>query len=91
MTDDKDPLIDRIWKWLDWLSLGILLINIPVFIWIGTLPPLARRGDIRRLIFNLVGFPLILIGIGGIVYGGYIFLKRTLNLGNFESTKKTSM
>ena len=36
---------------------------------IETLPPLARRGDIRRLIFILVGFPLILIGIGGIVYG----------------------
>ncbi|MBE9524173.1 MAG: hypothetical protein IMY76_03680 [Chloroflexi bacterium] len=56
----------------------------------GTLLPLARQGDIRRLIFNIVGLPLILIGIGGIFFGGYTFLKSTQQIGSLEANQNNT-
>jgi hypothetical protein len=85
MTDEKNLWIDLIWKWIGWVSLSIFVASMLVSIWVETLVPIARAGDTKRLIYNLFGVPLILIGIGGIFFGGYVFLKNMLQIGSLES------
>lgn len=68
---------DRIWKFLGIAALVIFIGSILWSMWVDTLYPLIRAGDIRAVIFNLIGLPLILIGVGIFVYGGYLFVKRT--------------
>jgi hypothetical protein len=85
MTDEKNLWIDRIWKWIGRFSLSIFVASMLVSIWVETLIPIARAGDTHRLIYNLLGIPLILIGLGGIIFGGYLFLKNMLQIGSLES------
>ena len=46
-------------------------------IWSETLLPLMRKGDLRGLSLNMTGIPLILLGVGLLVYGGIQFVNRT--------------
>ncbi|MFQ5410287.1 MAG: hypothetical protein ACE5FI_17900 [Anaerolineales bacterium] len=42
---------------------------------VETLLPLARSGDWRALVFNLIGIPLILLATAMIVYGGLLVVR----------------
>jgi hypothetical protein len=42
--------------------------------------PLYREGNIRALVFNILGFPVLLLATGVFVYGGLVFLAYTFNL-----------
>ena len=85
MPEGKPPLIDRIWKWLGWVSLVFFIASILISIWAETLIPIMRAGDTRALVFNIIGLPVILIGTGAVIYGGYIFIRSTLKLGTLEA------
>jgi len=87
MTDEKNLWIDRIWKWIGWVSLSIFVASMLISIRVETLIPIARAGDAKRFIYNLLGVPLILIGIGGIVFGGYVLLKNMLQIDSLESCR----
>jgi len=73
----------RIWKVIGILALAAFVGSILWSMWVDTLRPLIREGDSQAVFFNLVGLPLILIGVGIFVYGGYVFVRDTFgSFGN---------
>ncbi|MEN8171787.1 MAG: hypothetical protein ABFS03_02805 [Chloroflexota bacterium] len=85
MTDDKPPLIDRIWKWIGWISLVSFVGFFLLSIWIETLIPLIDAGDTRAVVRNILGTLLILIGMIGILYGGFYLFRNTLRINSLEA------
>jgi hypothetical protein len=53
-------------------------------LWFDTIFPLIRQGDWAGLLFHLVGVPVILVGTGAIVYGGFRALCNMFDLGSNE-------
>jgi hypothetical protein len=47
-----------------------------------TLLPLYRNKEFGELIYNIVGIPVLLIGVGIFAYGGWIFARDTSRLMN---------
>jgi hypothetical protein len=45
-----------------------------------TLFPLYKSGQQDEFLYNIIGFPIILIGTGIFVYGGIVFYRDTKNL-----------
>jgi hypothetical protein len=75
----------RLFAWLGGpLLLGALLWSI----WSHSLPSLIERGATRALILNLVGVPILLVGVGILLYGGYIFGRDTTHLFRSERYQK---
>lgn len=75
----------RIWKVIGILVLAAFVGSILWSMWVDTLLPLIREGDSRAVAFNLVGLPLILVGVGIFVYGGFVFVRDTF--GSFGDEK----
>lgn len=69
----------RIWKWIGLVALAAFVGSILWSMWVDTLYPLIREEDWRAVAFHLIGLPLILLGAGIIVYGGYVFVLRTFS------------
>ena len=46
-------------------------------IWSETMLPLIQRGDMRGLTLNMIGIPLILLGVSLLAYGGIKFVNQT--------------
>jgi hypothetical protein len=67
----------RIWKFIGIAALIILAGSVLWSMWVDTLRPLIVAGDSRAVVFNLIGLPLILIGVSIFVYGGYVFVRDT--------------
>ena len=75
----------RIWKVLGILALAAFVGSILWSMWVDTLQPLVREGDSQAVAFHLVGLPLILVGVGIFVYGGFVFVRDTV--GSFGNEK----
>jgi hypothetical protein len=67
----------RIWKFIGIVALVIFVGSILWSMWVDTLRPLILAGDTRAVIFNIIGLPLILVGVALFAYGGYVFVKDT--------------
>lgn len=73
----------RIWKVIGILALAAFVGSILWSMWVDTLRPLIQEGDSWAVAFNLVGLPLILLGVSIFVYGGYVFVRDTFtSFGN---------
>ncbi|MCB8945946.1 MAG: hypothetical protein H6658_19545 [Ardenticatenaceae bacterium] len=68
----------RVGKFIGTAVLVIFVGSILWSMWAETLYPLIRAGDWRSVVLHLVGLPLILVGVGMFVYGGYVFVRGTL-------------
>lgn len=69
------------------VALGIIAITL-VSTWSYTLPHLIESGDTRDLILHLVGMPILLIGLGTLLYGGFVFGRDTTSLFHSERYQK---
>jgi hypothetical protein len=72
--------LDIFFRWIGWLILVGFITSILWSMWADTLKPLIQTGDIRALLFNILGLPIILLGTGIFVYGGLLFLRRTFTV-----------
>lgn len=79
MAKKKSSTSDVVFRWLGWLVLIGFVGSILWSMWVDTLQPLIRAGDTQALIFNLVGLPIILLGTGIFVYGGFRFVRATFH------------
>lgn len=79
MSKKQTSTSDTIFKWIGWFVLIGFVGSILWSMWVDTLQPLIRAGDTRGLIFNLVGLPIILLGTGIFVYGGFRFVRATFH------------
>jgi hypothetical protein len=79
MDKKKTSTSDVVFRWLGWLIVIGFVASILWSMWVDTLQPLIRAGDVQALIYNLVGLPIILLGTGIFVYGGVRFVRATLN------------
>ena len=68
---------NRIWKFIGIAVLIVFVGSILWSMWAETLQPLIAVGDSRAVMFNLIGLPLILVGVSIFVYGGYVFVRDT--------------
>ena len=69
-------------NWGKIVVIGVGLLFVGSIIWsfiTETLMPLMAAGDAGAVGRNLVGFPIILLGTGFIVYGGFVFVRDTFS------------
>ena len=76
---------DRIWKFIGIAALVVLIGSVLWSMWAETLYPLIEAGDSRAVVLHLIGLPLILVGVGIFVYGGFVFVIGTF--GTFSDEK----
>jgi hypothetical protein len=77
MTESHPPGKTRFWRVIGLLIAIVITSAILWSIWSETLLPLLREGDMRGLWLNLIGIPMILLGVAMLVYGGIKFVDRT--------------
>jgi len=75
----QQPGTSFIGKFIGMIILAACLASVLWSMWVDTLLPLIRAGDLRALVFNLLGLPLILVGVGIFVYGGLVFVRNTFD------------
>lgn len=73
------PQSTQIWKYVGIALLIAFVGSILWSMWVDTLRPLIQAGDPLAVLYNLIGLPLILIGTGIFVYGGYVFVRDTFS------------
>lgn len=61
-------------------GIGVLLVIILWSVATETLVPLYNSKMHSELIYNMFGIPVLLIGVGIFVYGGWVFVRDTRNL-----------
>ena len=89
---NNQDISTRIWKFIGLAALAVFVGAILWSMWVETLRPLFRQGDTAAIINNLVGLPLILIGVGIFVYGGIVFVRDTFGaLGDEAMQKNTAV
>lgn len=49
-------------------------------VWSETMRPMIRAGNTAGVVYHLVGIPIILVGLGLFVYGGFRFLRNIFDL-----------
>lgn len=77
MKKNQPSTSDKLFRWLVWLLVIGFVASILWSMWVDTLQPLIQSGDKRAVLFNLIGLPVILLGTGVIVYGGFLFVRGT--------------
>ncbi len=80
----------HIWKFIGLTALAVFVGSILWSMWVETLRPLFRQGNTAAIINNLVGRPLILIGVGIFVYGGVVFMRDTFGALRDETMQKNT-
>lgn len=71
-----------------WISLGVLFIGSIIWsIIFETILPLIRANAISELVLNIVGIPVILIGMIIFVRGGWIFVRDVISIMDIEEIK----
>ncbi|HUF00643.1 MAG TPA: hypothetical protein VMN99_15420 [Anaerolineales bacterium] len=73
----QQPDTGRFWILIGITALAALVGSVLWSMWVDTLRPLIQAGDLRAVVFNLIGLPLILVGVGIFVYGGVVFVRDT--------------
>lgn len=65
--------------WAVLIAAGTLFVGSILWsLWFDTLLPLWQAGDTRAVAFHAVGVPVIFIGLGVFVHGGWVFVRDTL-------------
>jgi len=70
---------------------AVIVVLIIIVLWsvvTETLLPLYKNREYNELIYNLFGIPIILLGTGIFVYGGWVFYRDTRNI--FDNPQLTS-
>ncbi|WP_338688606.1 hypothetical protein [Haloferula helveola] len=63
-----------------WIVGGGLVAAMVVSFVVETILPLHRAGRTAEMLFNLVGFPIVLLGTGVFVWGGAVFVRDTFRV-----------
>jgi hypothetical protein len=88
MTGSDEETKRKIFKFAFFSACVVLLIIILWSVVTDTLLPLYRSKEYGELIYNIIGIPLILIGTGIFVYGGWVFYRDTRNI--FDNPRLTN-
>ncbi|MCI0519442.1 MAG: hypothetical protein L0Z70_04210 [Chloroflexi bacterium] len=84
MDKPKFTLPDWFWPVLGRALLILFVGALTLSFGYETALPLYREGNYRALIFNVLGFPIILLATGVFVYSGLVFLAYTYALMESE-------
>jgi hypothetical protein len=74
----------RIFKYAFFSACVVLLVIILWSVVTETLIPLYRSKHYDEFIYNIFGIPLIIVGVGLFAYGGWIFVRDTHNLFDYN-------
>jgi len=77
MTESNPSSKSRFWRVIGLLIAIAISSAILWSVCSETLLPLLRKDDMRGLWLNLIGIPMILLGVALLVYGGIKFVDRT--------------
>jgi len=77
MTESHPPSKTRLLQVIGLIAAITITSAVLWSIWSETLLPLFREGDMRALWLNMIGIPLILLGVALLLYGGIKFVDRT--------------
>jgi len=77
MTESHPPTKTRLLRVIGLIAAITITSAVLWSIWSETLLPLFREGDMRALWLNMIGIPLILLGVALLLYGGIKFVDRT--------------